>query len=308
MMAQKLNSKYLEQVSTLIDIIPFIASDQKFALKGGTAINMFLLDMPRLSIDIDLCYLPLAPRDQALREIGEFVKSLSLKINSLGFKTTEKRTLDGYESALFISSKTADVKVEINLVVRGCVYKPILRPLVETAKSTFKRDAEILCLDSNDLFAGKICAALDRQHPRDFFDLYMFLEKFPYTRELHLAFMIYLLSSRRPISELIKPHLLNIKSLYERQFEGMTSLGVDCEALERTRIQIFELTYVSFTDQDKEFLLSFKRGEPQWDLLPIENAQYFPAIKWKQHNIRGMNADKRLQAFNTLVSKLEVRV
>lgn len=291
----------------LIDIIPFIALDQRFALKGGTAINMFLLGMPRLSIDVDLCYLPLTPRDQALKEISEFVSNLSFRVNSLGFKTTEKRTLDGYESALFIHSKTAEVKVEINLVVRSAVYEPVLRTLVATAQNTFKRDAEILCLHSNDLFAGKICAALDRQHPRDFFDLHMFLERFSYTRELHLAFIIYLLSSKRPISELIKPNLLNIKSLYERQFEGMTSLEIDCETLEKTRIQIFELTYASFTDQDKEFLLSFKRGEPQWSLLPIENAQDFPAIKWKLHNIRAMSVSKRLQTLNTLASKLGVR-
>lgn len=187
-MTKTLNSKYLEQVSTLIDIIPLISSDNRFAIKGGTAINLFLFDMPRLSVDIDLCYLPLTPRDQALSDISRFIKSLAQKINAVGLKTREKQSAVGYESTLFILSKTIEVKVEINLVVRGSVYKPILRSLVPAAKELFKRDVDMLCLDVNDLFAGKICAALDRQHPRDFFDLYMYFKKFSYTQELHRAF------------------------------------------------------------------------------------------------------------------------
>ena len=50
-MSKKLNSKYVEQVSNLIDLIPLIATDKRFAIKGGTAINLFLLDLPRLSVD-----------------------------------------------------------------------------------------------------------------------------------------------------------------------------------------------------------------------------------------------------------------
>jgi len=94
-MNKKLNSKYIEQVSVLIELIPLIASDRRFAIKGGTAINLFLLDLPRLSVDIDLCYLPLTPRDEALRDISNFIKGLSNKVNDLGFKTREKKTPDG---------------------------------------------------------------------------------------------------------------------------------------------------------------------------------------------------------------------
>ncbi len=81
-----LSSKYLEQVSTLIDIIPLISSDNRFAIKGGTAINLFLFDLPRLSVDIDLCYLPLTTRETALGDISQFIKSLSQKVNVLDLK------------------------------------------------------------------------------------------------------------------------------------------------------------------------------------------------------------------------------
>lgn len=305
-MTKTLNSKYLEQVETLIDIIPLISSNDKFAIKGGTAINLFFFDMPRLSVDIDLCYLPLVPRDEALKDISQFIKDLADKLNTLGFKTREKPSTVGYESTIFIQAKTIEVKVEINLVVRGGVYKPVLRSLAPSAQRLFKRDVDMLCLDPNDLFAGKICAALDRQHPRDFFDLYMYFQQFSYTRELHHALIIYLLSSKRPISELIKPNFLNIKPIYKTQFEGMTSLEMDCATLEKTRLQVFDLVISSFTDQEKEFLVSFKSGEPKWDLLPIENAQHFPSVKWKLHNIRSMSQMKRDRALALL--KLNVGI
>ena len=300
-----LSSKYAEQVSVLIDILPLISSDKRFALKGGTAINLFLFNLPRLSVDIDLCYTPLTSRDQALEDIRSFIKELSGKVQTLGFKTREKSTSEGYESTLYIqSSKNAEVKVEINLVVRGSVYKPLLKSLSPLAVSLFKRNAEILCLDRDDLFGGKLCAALDRQHPRDFFDLHMFLNDFPYTRELHQAFIVYLLSSKRPLSELIQPNRLNIKPVYEKQFKGMTSLEISCEQLEKTREDIFTLTRSFFNDQEKEFLLSFKRGDPQWELFPIQNTQDFPAVQWKLHNIRSMGAKKRLEALKRLEEKL----
>lgn len=297
-MAQTLNSKYLEQVSTLIDIIPLISSDNRFAIKGGTAINLFLFDMPRLSVDIDFCYLPLVPREQALSDISAFVKSLSQKVAARGLKTRGKQGVSDYESTLFILSKTIEVKIEINLVVRGAVYKPILKSLVPHAQALFKRDTDILCLDINDLFGGKICAALDRQHPRDFFDLYMYFKQFSYTRELHETFIIYLLSSKRPMSELIKPNLLDIKSAYKKQFEGMTTIDISCEDLEKTRAKIFEIVPAAFTDEEKEFLISFKRGEPKWELFSIENAQNFPSVKWKLQNVQD-DLEKKRSGFNT---------
>ena len=147
-------------------------------------------------------------------------------------------------------------------------------------------DAEMLCLDTNDLFESNICEALDRQLPRDFFELYMYLKQFSYTRELHQTFIVYLPGSKRPIPELIRPNLLNMEPMYKAQVEGMTSTNISCKILEETQTKIFEIIPASFTDTEKEFLISFKSGEPKWDLFPIKNVQHFPSVKWKLHNIQ----------------------
>jgi hypothetical protein len=60
---------YFRQVQLLVRIIPLIASESCFALKGGTAINLFVRDIPRLSVDIDLVYLPMDERETALQNI-----------------------------------------------------------------------------------------------------------------------------------------------------------------------------------------------------------------------------------------------
>ncbi len=303
-MSKTFNSKFIDQVSLLIDLLPAISSDRRFAIKGGTAINLFVLDFPRLSVDIDLCYLPFIPRDQALGEIKNFVKETSLKFNIMGLKTREKRTSEGHESTLFVQSKTTEVKIEINLVVRGAVYEPVLRTMALSAQDMFKRSVDMYCLDNNDLYGGKICAALDRQNPRDFFDLYLFLKQNNYTRDIHTTFMVYLLSSKRPISDLVSPKKQDMKPAYDKLFDGMTSLDVSYITLEETRDQIFAIIKNSFTDQDKRFLISFKKGEPMWDLFPVRNAQDFPSIKWKLHNIQNMSSQKRAELIKKLENKL----
>ncbi len=71
---------YRKQVSLLMRVLPIVAQEKCFALKGGTAINLFIRDMPRLSVDIDLAYLPVLPRDESLQEIDTALKNITTKI------------------------------------------------------------------------------------------------------------------------------------------------------------------------------------------------------------------------------------
>jgi predicted nucleotidyltransferase component of viral defense system len=299
-----LDSSYVDQVTLLLELLPEIAPDTRFAIKGGTAINLFLLDFPRLSVDIDLCYLPLTPRDQALFDIEDFIKKLANKFSARGLRTLKKRTSDGYDSTLFVSRKSVKVKIEINLIVRGAVYEPVLQSLAPAASSKFESSMDMLCLHPHDLYGGKLCAALDRQNPRDFFDLYMFMENNNYTRELHETFMVYLLSSNRPIDELLNAREKDMRTAFDTLFSGMTTKMIGYSDLENTRKRVFNLVSNSFTGQDKEFLLSFFSRTPKWNLFPLGKLQQFPSIKWKLHNIQMMNLKKREEALTRLESLL----
>ena len=72
-----IDARYHEQVRLLVSLLPFLNDEPCFALKGGTAINLFVQPLPRLSVDIDLAYLPLEPRDEALRRCREALQRLA---------------------------------------------------------------------------------------------------------------------------------------------------------------------------------------------------------------------------------------
>ncbi|MEA1912144.1 MAG: nucleotidyl transferase AbiEii/AbiGii toxin family protein, partial [Spirochaetota bacterium] len=151
-----------------------------------------------------------------------------------------------------------------------------------------------------DLYGGKICAALDRQHPRDIFDILLMQETIGYTELIKQALLVYIISHPRPISELLNPNLLDIKEVYGKEFQNMTIRNVTVEDLELVRKQLIKRVNSSLTEQDKLFLLSVKRGKPSWDLHPLHRIQDLPAVQWKLKNILKMNTDKNKEALDKL--------
>ena len=112
--------------------------------------------------------------------------------------------------------------MEPNLVLRGSVYSPIQAKLCKKAENEFELSVSTKVLSTADIYGGKICAALDRQHPRDFFDLKLLLENEGLTDEIRRAFVVYLASHDRPMHELLKPKWKDIKAVFEKEFKGMT--------------------------------------------------------------------------------------
>ena len=90
------NNPYFKQAELLVRILPFIAEKECFAIKGGTAINLFIRDMPRLSVDIDLVYLPIKERAASLKNIDLELKAISGKVLSrIKGLESELRPLEG---------------------------------------------------------------------------------------------------------------------------------------------------------------------------------------------------------------------
>lgn len=303
-----MNEKYYEQVNLLLQILPNLENLKDFALKGGTAINLFFRDMPRLSVDIDIALVKLLDRDSSIKLIDkhlrDFEKSISQRYPKL--RVILRKSKDSYARSALIQSDITQIKVEVNDIIRGSVYPCIKKELCLKAQDEFEKFTEIQTYSFNDIFGGKICAALDRQHPRDLFDVKGLLGKEGFTDELRKTFIVYLISHNRPISELINPNRLDIKEQFKNNFEGMTSEPVTLLELEETREQIISLTQNTLTDEEKEFLITFKQAKPCWDLLGLEGIDKLPAIQWKLQNISKMPKDKHMKALKELERKLGV--
>jgi len=290
-----------------LQVIQDALVDERVALKGGTAINLFLEDMPRLSVDIDLCYLPLESRELSLIEIDKIVEDIALRISRKSRMLTQiNKSQGGYAKQIFVQKERASIKIQINHVLRGHVYETQILPLCSKAQEKYKTYVEIRCLSTEDIYGGKLCAALDRQHPRDLFDVRNFFKKHQFTEKFKQAFIVSLISTNRPISELLQPNLLDQKSLYEREFKGMTDSPITYETLQEARDHLILTLARSLNKQDQEFLISFKRKAPLWDYFSVDHIREMPTIRWKLHNINQMESAKHREAleklFQTLIS------
>jgi predicted nucleotidyltransferase component of viral defense system len=269
---------YAEQVQLLVRVLPLIAHETCFALKGGTAINLFVRDLPRLSVDIDLVYLPLEERETTLANVREALRRIAQNIPLAVRGATVKNLAEGSESLrLLVRQEPVQIKIELSPVLRGSIYSPELRTVRPVVEDEFGF-AEIQVLSFADLYAGKICAALDRQHPRDLFDVKLLLENEGITEPLRKAILVYLISHNRPLEELLKPTRKDIRDVYAGEFQSMTQQLVSIDELDLARENLLTTLEQSITVDERRFLLSFNAKEPQWDWLGLEQVQNLPDV------------------------------
>lgn len=299
-----LDPRYAAQVRLLVQVIPYVAAERRFALKGGTAINLFVRDLPRLSVDIDLAFLPSSDRQQALAAVRDALERIADAIGR-GVPATVA-TVQGNrddELRILVRNTQAQIKIEVSPVLRGTVYPPKTRDVVPLVEDEFGF-ASIAVVSLPDLYGGKICAALDRQHPRDFFDVMLMLREEGLTREIFEGFLVYLISHGRPMAELLAPRWKPLAGAFEAEFAGMTREPVTLGQLEATREALLAAICRQFGEQDAAFLISVKQGEPDWAALNVSGVDQLPAVQWKLHNVRQISAVKRMEA----VAKLEAVV
>ncbi|MDA3812729.1 MAG: nucleotidyl transferase AbiEii/AbiGii toxin family protein [Candidatus Cloacimonetes bacterium] len=298
-----IQSQYFKQANLLLRILPFLAGESDFALKGGTAINFFVRDFPRLSVDIDITYLPINDRNTALQEISLMLLRYSTYIQKIfpNSQVIEKKFKNGdLIKGLIVVNDNTTVKIEPNLIIRGSVFPPQNLSLTAKAKEIFQKDVKVQILSNADLYAGKICAALDRQHPRDLFDITKLLENEGITESIRKAFIIYLLSHPRPIVELLNPNKIDISKMFETEFMGMTDEEISLNTLLASRDKLIKSINCSLSKKEKLFLISFKNKKPEWNLLSLENIENLPAIRWKQYNLENMQELKHNIALDKL--------
>ncbi|MBB6305198.1 hypothetical protein GGE67_005864 [Rhizobium leucaenae] len=151
-----------------------------------------------------------------------------------------------------------------------------------------------------DLYAGKICAALDRQHPRDLFDVKFLLENEGLTPDLVKTFIVYLISHNRTMGELLAPVRKDIAGLYEGEFLQMAREEVRLDALLEVRERLIGEINAALTEDQKKFLISFKSRNPDWNLLGLDGVEKLPAVRWKMQNLNRMPENKHTAALTHL--------
>ena len=278
--------RYVTQVRLLLSVLPDIAKETVFALKGGTAINLFYRDMPRLSVDIDLTYLPAADRESSLEDIDDSLDRIARAITGRNPQVKAQRIAGGgnNDTRIMVSDGQAQIKIETSPVTRGAVYPARLMVPSETVTEQFGF-VEINVLAFEDLYGGKLHAALDRQHPRDLFDVKLLYENEGLTDDLFRVFMVYVANSGRPMHELLAPSTPLREDLYGAEFLGMTREAVTRDVLVGTRRRLHADIRSRLKGNIANFLLSLHDADPDFGLIGLPDAARLPAIRWKLVNL-----------------------
>ena len=289
------DERFRQQVDLLIRVLPSVAEENVFALKGGTAINLFVRDLPRLSVDIDLTYLPVKAREESLADIDAALDRISKSISEAVPQTKvvpSRLHNEGIVTRLVVRTPETQIKVEVTPVARGCVFEPRVMQVAPSVEDQFGY-VETQVVSFDDLYAGKIVAALDRQHPRDLFDVRDLLRKEGISTSLRQAFLAYIVSHNRPAIEVLAPTRKDIRSDFEENFLGMTTELVELEELVATREEMIEAIVAQMPDEHRAFLVGVERGEIDWNLSGLTDAANLPAVRWKLANLDRLEAERR---------------
>lgn len=273
---------YAQKVELLLRLLPIVMEEGVFAVHGGSAINLFLKDLPRYSVDIDLTYIPFAGRKESLEDINAHLKSIADKARR-AFKGMH--VVPNYATCkLLCEYRGKQVKVEVNQTNRGIVGGDVMHvPLSDKAQEEFGLYVEADIVPMTLLYGGKIAAALSRQHPRDLFDVrHMDIP----LQECREGLIFCLLGSDRPIHESFAPQLIDQREAMANQFLGMTDIPFTYEEFEQTRANLITDVNKLMTDSDRRFLVGFERGEPLWDGYDFSYFLDYPSVQWKLLNLR----------------------
>jgi hypothetical protein len=300
-----MNQIYLDTARLLTQVAPIVFQDGVFALKGGTAINMFVRDMPRLSVDLDLIFPDYKlPREEALARINEAIRSAAERLTPRGFLTHTIASADAGETKLLVRRGAVELKVEVNFVMRGTVHPVRNASLSPRAREVLMADLELPVVSLEDMYGGKLVAAMDRQHPRDLFDCLQLFAHEGITPAIRRAFVVYLACHNRPVHEVLFPAVRDISQEYERTFKGMTAEPVGLSELIAARERLISEIQRGLDADERKFLILFVRNQPDWDLLRIPHLVELPGIRWKLHNL-GQLAKLSPKKFATQADELE---
>jgi len=281
-----MEKSYIDLVRLLIEAAPSVFDNSPFAMKGGTAINLFVANMPRLSVDIDLVFADhRLGRNEALQSIADALASTRAALMRQGIEADVVASKSGEESKLFIRRGVNLVKIEANHVFRGAILPTEVRALMPAARSLFATGLSVRTLAGPELYGSKLVAAMDRQHPRDLFDVHGLYADTGITSEIVECFVCYLAGHNRPVHEVLFSRPIEIAAAFENEFQGMTRDPVTLNELLAVRQQLQNDLPKALTAKQRDFLLGFVGGEPDWSLMSCPHLSEMPAIRWKLQNL-----------------------
>jgi len=303
-----MDKAYADTVRLLLAAAPEVFANDIFAMKGGSAINLFVRDMPRLSVDIDVVYRQWQiPREDALADVAGEIDAIAGRLANRGMRTRRVAAGELDDVKLLIEHQGSQVKVEVNVVFRGTVLPIERRTLTESTAEMFGAELELPVLATAELYGSKLVAAMDRQHPRDLFDVWQMFASDGLSDAMVECFVIYLAGHNRPIHEVLFGNDKDIADEYRNTFVGMTTDPVSLHRLLETRARLRAELPQRLTGEQRQFLKGLVRAQPDWTLLQCPHAAELPALRWKLANLE-IFRKRRPRDFESHAKELDTKL
>ena len=191
---------------------------------------------------------------------------------------------------------------QINYTLRGFLYEPVKMRLCKAASHLGFASFPVMSMP--DLYGGKLCVGLDRQHPRDLFDSMLLLDSEGISESILDGFVVALCGHNRPPYELISPNKQDYSAVFDREFAGMSEIAFTLEDCNRTFFRMTDVIKKNLTESQKKFLLDFFSLSNDWEHSSIPNVTRLPALQWKLMNLRKLK-QTNLVKFETQIMLLE---
>ncbi|MGL4483329.1 MAG: nucleotidyl transferase AbiEii/AbiGii toxin family protein [Anaerovoracaceae bacterium] len=296
-----------EKVYRLINVLQFLNLDdylkKYLALKGGTAINLTLFDLPRLSVDIDLDYCNDNTREQMLLEREIITEKINAYMLSDGYITKNvskfSHSLDslvyGY-STLF--GGTDNLKIEINYSLRTHIFETANRTVIT---KVFENSPNLKIVNIVEIYAAKINALLSRGLARDLYDVNNMIFAKVLSKEesnlLRKSILFYSVLSGN--ENVINLNFSSIDNIDNRKVKrGLYPVISSAEKFDlvivKEKVSIYLKELLVYTEKEKQFIKEFNLGNYQPELLfsdsdIINRIQKHPMIAWELLNQKTKN-------------------
>ena len=286
---------YERRATVAMRLLPYVAPATMFVLKGGTAINMFIRNMERLSVDIDLSLLSRVGWPQAYEDIQGGLMQIAkhIKDNVKGVKVdfVPMRKKE-WITQLNVTADGVTIKIEAAQGMPGCVHAPTLLGTQPKVSERFGY-TEMQTASFEDVYAEKIVAALSRSTGRDLFDMMKLFENEGVSDSVKSTFIVHLLADKKLVPQVITPKTDDITATFHKKFKGMTDYDVDIKDIERARDRTHTEMVVNMAEAHKQTILDYYSLKPDWSKIGLPQAAEMPAIQRRLDYLKTLTPEDR---------------
>ncbi|MDE2956436.1 MAG: nucleotidyl transferase AbiEii/AbiGii toxin family protein [Bacteroidota bacterium] len=282
-------SRFYSKARLAAEVLPYVTAEKSLALTGGTAINLIHQNCPRLSVDLDLVYVgDEKDDDKAIRDVRKCLLAARARVRGAAPGRYRAVMHPKAKPKITLSRRTDRewIKIEVSGIARQTIYPPEWCEPQPLASDLLGISRKVYCVSCEEAYAGKMCASLSRQYPRDLFDMLVLYETLGISDDMFKNFLVYVAGNKKPPAAVLTPAPLDRARGYVRSFKGMAERAVSLPRLYAVRDQLVADVRRRLTRPMLDMFLSMYDGAPDFSVIDRAGTERLPAVRQNVRYLR----------------------